>query len=287
LYWETGSWVKHSIRKTIFIVSTAVASVLLCLGIFLWDYNRTKVHYYKDFCEYYEIPQGIGRLSKNDVSHREYSYKFEYNKGKVRHVSLVNAAGKVVSHTDTEHMNSRFSDVHYFYTDADRIDYKAIYDSNGKMLYKIDYDENLKTATFRQNDEHGTEMYLNANTNDLYKNSNSSVFTEKSRISRYLLDFDEQGLLLERRYVGFQNVPASDKDNIFGQRYVYDDKGRKIEEIFIGANSEIMGNANGLAIKVYTYDENEDWSSVTYLSADRNASHDGNNCPLVRLEYDE
>ena len=44
---------------------------------------------------------------------------------------------------------------------------------------------------------------------------------------------------------------------------------------------------NGLAIKVYTYDENDDWTSVTYLDAERNASHDGNNCPLVKLEYDE
>lgn len=129
-------------------------------------------------------------------------------------------------------------------------------------------------------------MNLNANINDLYK-QNSGVWEEKSHISRYLLTYDKDGLLVERRYAAFQNVPACDRDRIYGQRYKYDEKGRKIEETFVGADGSVTSNKNGLAIKVYTYDENDDWTSVTYLDAERNASHDGNNCPLVKLEYDE
>lgn len=287
LYWETGSWTIHSPRKTIIVVFTVVASILMCLGIFVWDYNRTKVRYYKDYSEYYGVPEGIGRLSNNEVEHREQSYKMEFSQGKLRHLSLVNSADKVIGHTDTEHMNSRYSDVYYSYTDNDRIDYKIIKDQYGRTLFKMDYDENLKTVTFRLNDEHGTEMNLDANANDLYKNTSTTVFAEKSRISRYLLEYDDKGLLTERRYVGFQNIDAYDKDRIHGQQYKYDDKGRKIEEIFIGINGEVMSNSDGLAIKEYTYDEEGNWTSVKYLSADRNASHDGNNCPLVRLDYDE
>lgn len=287
LYWETGSWTKHSPRKTIIVVSTVVASILMCLGIFVWDYNRTKVRYYKDYSEYYGVPEGIGRLRSNEVEHREQSYKMEFRQGKLIHLSLVNSADKVIGHTDTEHMNSRYSDVYYSYTDKGRIDHKIIKDQYGRTLFKMDFDENLKTVTFRQNDEHGTEMNLDANANDLYKNASTTVFTEKSRISRYLLEYDDKGLLTERRYVGFQNVDAYDKDRIHGQQYKYDDKGRKIEEIFIGVNGEVMSNSNGLAIKEYTYDEENNWTSVKYLSADRNASHDGNNCPLVRLDYDK
>lgn len=285
LYWETGSWVKHSQKQTIAIAVTGVLSVLMCLGIFLWDYNRIKVYYYKDYSEYWGIPEGIGRLSVNKKNHKEMCYKLEYSQRKLRHLSLVNAMGKVIGHTDTEHMNSRFSDVYYFYTDDGKIDYKTIYDPNGRMLFKMDYDENLKTVTFRQNDEYGTEMNLEANTNVLYKNG-SSTFTERSRISRYLLDYDENGLLTERRYVGLQNVPASDKDNIYGQRYKYDSKGRKIEESFIGVDGGLTSNSDGLAIKIYTYSEDDDWTSVSYLNMERNGSHDGNNCALVKLDYD-
>ena len=78
LYWETGSWTKHSSKKIIAIVATGVACVLMCVGIFLWDYNRTKVYYYKDYAEFWGVPHGIGRLSSKDVEHREQSYKFEY-----------------------------------------------------------------------------------------------------------------------------------------------------------------------------------------------------------------
>lgn len=286
LFWETGSWVKHSRKQSIAILVTVAVSVLMCAGIFLWDYTRTKVYYYKDYCEHWGVPEGIGKLSRNEVQHRERSYRFEYQKGQVRRLSLVNSKGKVVNHTDTEHMASRFSDVCYSYTENGNLDNMFIYDSNGKMLFKLDFDENLQTATFRQNDKNGTEMNLNANVNDLYK-QNSGLWEEKSHISRYLLTYDEDGLLIERRYAAFQNVPACDRDRIYGQKYKYDEKGRKIEEAFIGADGSVTGNKNGLAIKVYTYDENDDWTSVTYLDAERNASHDGNNCPLVKLEYDE
>jgi serine/threonine protein kinase len=286
LYWETGKWTAPSSINLIAKVATIAAAIVMCLGIYAWDYTRTKVYYYKDYAEYWGVPKGIGRLSSNEMSHREMSYKFEYCKHKLRRLSLVNSAGKVISHKDTELANSRYSDVSYYYTDNGQLDYATISDCNGCVLYKMDYDENLKTVTFRQNDEYGTELNLEANTNVLYKN-NQSVFEERSRISRYLLTYDDDGLVIERKYVGLQNVPACDKDKIYGSRYKYDDKGRKIEEDFIGSDGEIKGNEKGLAIRLYTYDDNNDWTSVTYLNAERKGSHDGNNCSVVKLEYDK
>ncbi len=286
LYWETGSWVKHSSKKIVALVVTGIACVLMCAGIYLWDYHRTKIYYYKDYAEYWGVPQGIGRLSGNDVAHREQSYKFEYNKHKLRRVTLVNAFGKVIGHTDTEHVNSRYSDVQYFYTDNGKVDYTMVSDQNGRVLFKMDYDDNLKTVTFRQNDEYGTELNLYANTNVLNKQGNSAT-DERSNISRYLLSYDEEGLLLERRYVGLQNVQAGDKDNIYGSRFKYDNKGRKIEESYIGADGKVTCNSDGMAIREYTYDDSNDWISVTYLNAEREGSHDGNNCSVVILGYDE
>lgn len=286
LFWETGSWVVQSSRKLKVIVATGIACVLMCIGIFCWDYYRTKVYYYKDYTEYWGVPHGIGRLSVNEMSHREQTYRFEYSRHKLRRVSLVNSAGKIIGHTDTEHMNSRYSDVNYFYTDDGKIDYTTIYDQNGRLLFKMDYDENLKTATFRLNDEYGTEMNLYANTNVLNKGGNN-ITDEKSRISRYLLTYNDDGMLIERKYAGLQNVPAGDKDNIYGSQFKYDERGRKIEEAYIGADGNVTSNRDGMAIREYTYDDDDNWTSVTYLNAERNGSHDGNNCSHVKLEYDE
>lgn len=284
LYWETGAWERQSNKKLIAIIATSVSAVLMCLGIFLWDYNRTKVYYYKDYAEYWGVPKGIGRLSSSDMKHREQTYRFECQRWKVKRMALVNSAGKVISHTDTEHMNRRFSDVYYYYTANGDIDYKAIYDTNGRLLFKMDYDESLKTVTFRLKD--GAEMTLDASTTKLYKGQ-KSLFEEKSNISRYLLKYDEDGLLTERRYAGYQNVLVADADKIYGQHYLYDNKGRIVEEQFLGINGEITTNKIGLAIKVTAYDEHNNWISTTYLNAERKPSHDGNNCSVVKLDYDK
>ena len=285
LYWETNSWTHHSNRGIIATVATAVACIAVCAAIFLWDYNRTKVRYYKDYTEYWGVPKGFGRLYWGEQNHRRSTYLMEYRRGKLQHMALVNSAGKVVSHTDTEHMVSRFSEVYYYYTGKGRIDYKEILNDCGRILFKMDYDENLKTVTFRQTDEYGTEMNFDVNANQLYRTS--ALLQEKSAISRHLLSYNEQGLLTQRRYVGLQNVPAGDKDKIYGESYTYDEQGHLTEIAYLGIDGNVKANDVGLAIRVYGYDEDNNWTSTTYLTAERSGSHDGQNCSIVRLSYDK
>ena len=285
-YIETGSWKEKNEKKYLYISATAVVILLLLAGLGYWDYNRTKIYYYKDYAEFWGIPEGIGRLSGSEMSHRQQSYRMEYCQNKLRRMSLVNPEDNLTKHKDTETMLSRYTDVHYYYTDDGKIDYKAIYDQAGKLLYKMDYDESLKTVTFRQNDEYGTEMNLRANTTDRF-NQGTQLFEDKSRISRFLLNYDGDGLLTQQLYVGLQNVPAGDQDNIYGLRFKYDSKGRKIEEQFMGADGGPTSNGIGLSITRYKYNENDDWCEVRYLNLEGNPSHDGNNCSLVKIESDE
>lgn len=265
-------------------IGAAVAGVCLLIGFGLWEYFHTKVDYYKDYAEYYGVAKGIGGLSSREMRHRQQTYRIESSRWKVRRITLVNSFGKPLRHNDTEHINSRFTDVYYFYSDNGKVDYKKVYDEYGKLLYKIDYDENLKVAMFKHDDEHGTAKRLQSNTTELY-NVNMS---DRSSITRYLLTYNEQGLLDKMEYAsGEDNTRVGDTDNIYGQAYSYDDKGRIVEVRFLGRDGEVRGNKIGLAIKQYEYDKNNNWTQVTYLTADRQPSHDGNNCPLVKIEHDK
>ncbi len=285
-YIETGSWKEPGGKKYLYFSAAAAAVVVLAALLWLWDYNRTKVYYYKDYVEYWGVPKGIGRLSGSEWHHRDLTYRMEFCQRKIRRLSLVNSHDKLTGHTDTENMLTRFTDVRYYYTDDGKIDYKTVFDQAGKLLYKMDYDEALKTVTFRQNDEYGTEMNLKANTTDL-QNQGKDFFEQKSNISRYLLTHDEQGLLTQLRYVGLQNVPAGDAENIYGIAYKYDKKGHKTEEQFLGADGEPTSNGIGLSIKCYAYDDDDNWCEVKYLNIERGPSHDGNNCTLVKIESDK
>ena len=266
------------------LIAIGAASLCMLIGLGLWDYFRTKVDYYKDYTETYGIAKGVYSLSAREVSHRQLSYRVESSRWKVRRITLVNSQDKPVRHTDTEHMNSRFTDVYYYYSDNGKLDYKKVYDEYGKLLYKIDYDENLKVAMFKHDDEHGTAKRLQSNTTQLYSVDDS----ERSSITRELLTYDDEGRLLKIEYAsGEDNTPVGDSENIYGQAYSYDDKGRVVEVRFLGQDGKVRGNKIGLAIKQFDYDEDDNWTQVKYLSADGSPSHDGNNCPLVVLTYDK
>lgn len=276
------------VNRTALYGGIALAVVIIGLAFGIWDYYRTKVSYYKDYAEFYGVPKGIGKLSSREMSHRCASYRIESSRRKVRRMTLVNSQGKAIDHSDTEYLNSRYSDVEYFYTDNGKIDYKKVYNPYGKLLFKLDYDENLKTAMFKYDDEYGTAKRLQSNTTELYVDrSDGSI--ERSKISRYLLHFnDDSGLLEQLLYAGGENNDrVGDKDNIYGQAYEYDEKGRIVTVKFLGHDGKVRGNKIGLGIKKYTYDEDNNWATVAYYSADGNPSHDGNNCALVTLSYDK
>jgi serine/threonine-protein kinase len=276
------------INRTVIFETIGIAVLVIVGAFFAWDYYHTCINYYKDYVELDGVPKGIGKLSEREMHHRSCSYRIESSRYKVRRMSLVNSKGHVVSHTDTEYMNSRYSDVTYYYTDNGKIDYKKIYDTSGKLLFKMDYDDNLKTATFKYDDEYGTAMRIQSNTTELYADR-SSALVERGRISRYLLNYDPKThLLMGYRYAGGENNDrVGDKDNIYGQDFEYDERGRVVTVKFIGQDGNVRANKIGLGIKKYTYDDDYNWATVAYYSPDGSPSHDGNNCSLVELSYDK
>lgn len=285
LYEETGSWVRNAQRTKVAYGVTTALSLLLCMGIWFWDYTRLKVRYYKDYVEVWAVPEGHGKVSSREMSHRNQTYRFEFQKHRLLRVSLVNGYGKIIDHTDSEGVRSKFSDTRFFYTADGKINYKIIYDKCGKVLYKMDYDGELNTVTFRLNDKYGTEMYLSSSTTDL--TNSSSMLEEKSGISRYLLLFDNKGRLVRKNYVGPGNVPRGDADNVYGIEYEYDDKGCIVVERFLGADGKITCNKIGLAVKEFEYDNEDNCIKASYYNTEHKATDDGNGACVYKFTHDK
>ena len=274
-------------RKKMWIVAAAVAALIAIVSLIAVNHFRLKTVYYKDYAEYWGVPKGIHELSGDERLHMESYYKLEIKRGKVLSISLVNNKGIVVGHHDSETMNNRFSRAEYKYTDNGRLDLVEIFDEQGKMLYKIDYDENMKTATYRQCDELGTEMFLPANTTSLAFGKQNIWGDQFSNIQRLTLEFDKDGLLTKKMYLAPGNKPAHDDNNIYGISYKYDEKGRQIEVCFLGKNGQITANKIGLAIKQYVYDENDNTVEYRYLNPDKKAARDDNGAIVLKCGYDE
>ncbi len=274
------------ISRPLIYGATAIAAILLLIGFFTWDYYRTKVSYYRDYVEIYGIPKGVGKLSSNEMSHREASYRFEYSRHKLRRVSYVNSKGKLVDHHDSEDKD-RIVDMTLLYTEGSgKVDSEKFMNRSGKVLYVKDYDSNMKTCTFKLDDELGTEMTLNAQVN-LFQSAFDVSLDGKGKISKYILEYDDEGRLVKVEYAGFGNVRVPDGQGIFGRKYVLDDEGRVIEEHYLGKDGKPKATQFGLGIKKFTYDDDGNLSKIVYLTVDGKPSSDGNNCPVVLLTYDK
>ena len=282
IYWENGTWKKHSYKKTLKVIMFSFLALIIAGGVAYYDYTRVKIRYYKDYAEYWGVPEGVHKLSKNEKEHRDETYKFEYKNYKLQRVSLVNSADKIIDHSDSEGTLSKFSDAKYFYNTDGNIDYKEVYDKAGKFLYKLDYEPNLKTAILKLNDEYGTEICLKTGSTSLDPNTNAVT-----PITRYLFTYNDEGLVTYQQYAGFQNVPVVNDDLIHGIKYKYNEKGLITESQFIGLDGNVRGNKNGMAIKKFEYDVNDNCISATYLTVDGSASDDGMGHCRYKFVHDE
>lgn len=266
-----------------------IAAVLLLLVIaggawWIWDYNRIKTRYFKDYTEQWGVPVGIGKLSSNEHSHR--AYRFIYQKGKLLRVSHVNSLGNLIDDTESER-NNRPVDQEFFYTADGNIHRIKVKDRSGKVLYVKNYNDKLNTMTFLYDDEHGTERTLGKSTVG-YGRLLENDGREKSRISRYWLEYDDNGYVVSEKFADMNNTQVCDEHGIYGRSYIRDEKGRPVEIRYIGVDGEPQSTKWGLGIKTFEYDTDDNWVKSQYLTVDRMpALDDADGTAVYELEYDK
>ena len=104
------------ISKGVKAMIAAVAAVVVFGVFFIWDYNRVKISYYKDYVEQWSIPQGIGKISSSDREHTHRMYRFEYKNYKLQRVSHINSLGTIIPDTESERYE-RPIDIMFYYND--------------------------------------------------------------------------------------------------------------------------------------------------------------------------
>lgn len=291
LFLKTGKWTQEQSKggiskKTVISIAAAAIILLIVSGLWVWDYNKVKVRYYKDYVEQWGVPQGIGKLSKNEASHSHRHYKFESKKRKLQRISHVNSLNIIISDGESERVE-RPLDMLLFYNDNGDVSYCKVLDNNGKVLFKKTYNDKLNTVIFQFDDEYGTEKTLSAQTIG-YKNPFADNSEGKGKISRWLIEYDENGFVKKIQYAGFQNVLVGDAQGIFGRKYVRDEKGRVIEEHYLGRDGEAKATKWGLGIKKFYYDDDDNWIQSNYMSVDKQPSYDDvDGISIYKMEYDK
>ena len=267
-------------------IGDAAAVVVLLVGLFfVWDYNRTKISYYKDYAEQWGVPQGIGEVSGSTRSHLHRMYRFEYKHYKLQRMSHVNSIGTLISDTESERVG-RPIDATYSYDSDGNLSRVKVMDHTGNVLYIMSYNEKLNTIIFQYNDEYGTEKCIGSET--VGHGDALNADSKRGRISRYLIEYDAKGYVSRLRYAGFQNIPVGDAHGIYGRHYARDKKGRVLEANYLGPAGQPKDTKRGLGRKLFTYDEDDNWICATYQTVDGQPSLDAENgTAICENHYDK
>ena len=189
--------------------------LLMGLGIFYWDYTRATYKYYADYVDCWGVPKGVIELSKEQVSRRYRSYKFEYRRiplgepnaydWRLVKVSYINSVGMAREHEDSE-LQERSSILLLEYSDETgsilRINHC---NSFGMVLarFEISGRDNVPAVIvdIKGTLEETESGFAPSSTTNYYgMNSKSSYNTNKSNIKRYAYERDENGYIVQQTY---------------------------------------------------------------------------------------
>lgn len=256
------------IPKWGWISAAVVALLMIGSGLFYWDYNREKVYYYKDYVEQWGVPKGIHELSRSEMKHRERSYRFISKRKKVRSVQLVNSKGYVITDGESEHRD-RGVNMQIEYK-GDKVDAIIYMSPANTPLYRKEFKNEYIIFTY---DENGKERFLPRALSDCYVRLEDEG-AEKGKISRYKVAYNPNGYIQSIHYSNRDNRPIGDKYAIYGKEFRYDEKGRVIEERFLGVNDSLKALPWGLAYKTKEYDEQDNWVFTSYFDIEGNPAMD-------------
>lgn len=267
-------------------ISAAVAAIIIIGGgFFIWDYNRVKVSYYKDYTEKWSVPVGVGKISTSDAKHTHRMYKFTSKRGKVINVAHVNSLGVIIDDTESERKDRPINQDIYYREDG-KVSHIKVKNHANAVKYVKSYNDKLNTMVYQFDDEHGTERVLSNSTVGYTKLDDNTA--EKGRISRWWIDYDEDGFTTKIRFAGLDNTPVADGDGLYGMSYKRDEKGRPIEIVYISDEGKPQSTKWGLAKKRFQYDKTDNLCVVKYLSPNDKPVPDSEGGPLVyRMEYDK
>lgn len=278
-------WQRHKRRQKIVRNIWMAACLLCCLcTLCIWDYTRTKVEYYDDWVDKYGIAEGITPLSKDQVNHRYYSYKFEYSrvpfgeKGfyswRLNKVSIVNSKGVISNYTPDNH-EFFYPIQEYKYTDGyvtEIINRDAYNRVALRYSIKDDYEQNIASIVdIEGKEKHQGSAYISGSTTALISNESPNM----SKIKRFHYTRNGQGYITKITFHAndadeLDESAIGDNNNIYGKLFCLDELGRITKVTYVNHEGNPMTDKYGVMHIRYNNAPFNGNDTTEYLGSDGN-----------------
>lgn len=248
---------RQTIRRSIVAV---FALMFISGGVWSWDYNRVKVSYFKAVGAKWGVPFGIGELSLDTYSHRNISYKFEYQRRKVIAYSRVNSAGMLKGDPN----------------DLKTSQWKLTYRDDGILegILRLNHnDKEIQTDKYSYfGEREGVVVSFKKGAGNvamqivsLPRKRGEQIENARSNIGQHRLFFSSDGFFSKKHYETLYGSKAIDPLGRIGQKYQYSKVGLQKTIKSIAENGSDFVNLSGIVEEQISYDEEYNRTSWSFF----------------------
>jgi len=285
----------RAVRRQRVMAGAAMVLVLLLLaggGLWYWDaYQHPHVDYYANVTTRWGLPEGVGRLSADQVRRRNSSLAFHKHgrRGPVYEIRLVNSRGTY----NPEYYHTAFWQLVVLNplapeTVSDASKAMAV----SRVVFERDAQGQIlnQSAYNRAGRRIYTLHYVHPNMAEYKTAEWLSDPVRESGIA--LLKFvrpehgPEAGLAQEVRYFDSAGTPQPDHDGSYGSRYRFDASGLPVQVINLGADGQPSVTKAGIATNTITYDAMGNGTQSTSFGRDGQPRLDKGGYAGIQLAYD-
>jgi TPR repeat protein len=232
---------KQKSKKQLSVLFVFIILPLLLLGLYQWDKHRIKTYYYSAVGERWSVPFGINELTDEQVSHRTFNYKMEYQDGVLKRLKHVNSVGTLTKDESREN-NALWE---YQYTDQGRIHSVVVKSETTKQVKTINFEfgkNNQAIASF--NKSFGSKSFNKISNNlqfMLYIDSTNVDMTKtNSDISQHLITYSLDGYELKREYQNPYGKATPLNNEHYGFSSTFNEKGLKNTTFSLDKNGGVF-----------------------------------------------
>ena len=274
-------WQRHKraqIRRN--ICYALFALILVLTGIGIWDYNRSTYEYYTDYVDVYGVPQGICKLTDEQKSHREHSFRFEYRRipfgepnaysWRLHSVSYVNSVDRLKEYESV--IADRFALQIYSYNKATgKLAYVENYDHFGTLQCRYQYSKRDGIDACIVDIEGGSEE-RSLGFSSISSTSRTAEDNKSSNITRFIFLRDSLGHIIRKTYHSnndyiLDRSITADYDGVYGQSYKLDSLGRIIEIMLLNKEMQSFQTSGGFSRISFEYDNFSNIKACAYYNS--------------------
>lgn len=246
---------RRRVRRLCLLLCGLTFGLFMSAGLFYWrDSCRDYVCHYDDFVEIYGLPQGLWRLTDDEIRHRRHSYRFLFRgysrsdfglaTGRVspwglgalgvrrvlRSVAVVNSQGVVQEVDSISEVDDKTPVREFAYDNGGCLRAVRKRDAVGRELGRLNYlrdDNGGLNCVMKYGGVSSLKTdFMGRRCAD--PRNPGQTYVAKSDVAQMLLIRDAAGRVIGERYFNLFGSPAMDSDGCYGREFELDGLGRPV-----------------------------------------------------------